>query len=74
MSTLNEIERAVSELAPEDLAAFRAWFSEFDRNNQQGSSKKLSEFFRQSPLAEVAATGELDLSRDRSLSVDRFTP
>jgi hypothetical protein len=33
---------------------------------------KLSEFFRQSPLAEVAATGELDLSRDRTLPVDRF--
>jgi hypothetical protein len=33
---------------------------------------KLSDFFRQSPLAEVAATGELDLSRDRSLPIDRL--
>jgi hypothetical protein len=32
----------------------------------------LSEFFRQSPLAEVAATGELDISRDRTLPIDRF--
>ncbi|MBD2385383.1 hypothetical protein [Cylindrospermum sp. FACHB-282] len=30
MSTLNEIERAVSQLSPEELAAFRAWFAEFD--------------------------------------------
>ncbi|TYQ32038.1 hypothetical protein [Pseudanabaena sp. UWO310] len=36
------------------------------------SEAKLSDFFRQSPLAEVAANGELDLSRDRSLSPDRF--
>ncbi|MEQ9480906.1 hypothetical protein [Coleofasciculus sp. F4-SAH-05] len=35
-------------------------------------STQLSEFFRCSPLAEVAATGELDLSRDRSLPGDRF--
>lgn len=33
---------------------------------------KLSEFFHQSPLAKVVATDELDLSRDRSLAVDRF--
>ncbi|MDY6785324.1 MAG: hypothetical protein SW833_22710, partial [Cyanobacteriota bacterium] len=41
-------------------------------NNSQEPSTKLSEFFRSSPLAEVAATGEIDLSRDRSLPVDRF--
>ena len=39
------------------------------------SSTKLSEFFRQSPLVEVVATGELDLSRDCCpLSPDRFIP
>ncbi len=32
MNTLHEIERAVSQLSPEDLAAFRAWFAEFDAN------------------------------------------
>jgi hypothetical protein len=36
--------------------------------------KKMSESFRQSPLAKAAATEELDLSRDRSLLDDRFTP
>ncbi|HEY9875467.1 MAG TPA: hypothetical protein V6D12_18690 [Candidatus Obscuribacterales bacterium] len=30
MTTLNEIERAVSQLSPEELAAFRTWFAEFD--------------------------------------------
>ena len=30
MNTLQEIERAVSQLSPEELAAFRAWFAEFD--------------------------------------------
>ncbi|MFN6571606.1 hypothetical protein [Dendronalium sp. ChiSLP03b] len=33
---------------------------------------KLSEFFRHSPLAQVSE--ELDLSRDRSLTHDAFTP
>jgi hypothetical protein len=30
MNTLNEIERAVQELSPKQLAQFRAWFAEFD--------------------------------------------
>lgn len=30
MSRLEDIERAVSELPPEDLRRFREWFSEFD--------------------------------------------
>lgn len=30
MNTLQEIEAAVSQLKAEDLAAFRAWFAEFD--------------------------------------------
>ncbi|QQS46745.1 MAG: hypothetical protein IPM66_23130 [Acidobacteriota bacterium] len=30
MSTIQEIERAVSQLPAEDLAKFRAWFAEFD--------------------------------------------
>lgn len=30
MSNVQEIENAVSHLSPEDLAAFRAWFAEFD--------------------------------------------
>ena len=30
MSSIQEIERAISQLSPEDLSAFRAWFIEFD--------------------------------------------
>lgn len=30
LNTLQEIERAVSQLSPEQLAAFRTWFAEFD--------------------------------------------
>jgi hypothetical protein len=30
MSTMQEIQTAVSELLPEELSAFRAWFAEFD--------------------------------------------
>ena len=30
MSTLREAEQVISQLPPEELAAFRAWFSEFD--------------------------------------------
>ena len=30
MSKVQEIEQAVRELAPADLSAFRAWFTEFD--------------------------------------------
>ena len=30
MSTVQEIKDAVCQLTPEELAAFRAWFAEFD--------------------------------------------
>jgi hypothetical protein len=30
MTTVEEIERAVSKLAPDELAKFRAWFEEFE--------------------------------------------
>ena len=30
MSTVKEIEDAVSKLSPQQLSAFRAWFAEFD--------------------------------------------
>jgi len=30
MSTVQEIEDAISKLPPEDLAVLRAWFAEFD--------------------------------------------
>jgi hypothetical protein len=30
MSTVQEIEAAISQLSPEELAAFRQWFARFD--------------------------------------------
>lgn len=30
MNTLQDIEHAVKQLSPEELAAFRTWFAEFD--------------------------------------------
>lgn len=30
MSSIQEIEQAIRQLSPEDLAAFRNWFIEFD--------------------------------------------
>lgn len=42
-----------------------------DPNIHPDQPSKLSEFFRQSPLAEVSE--ELDFSRDRSLPRDDFT-
>jgi len=30
MSTIHDIERAVRELSPNELAKFREWFAEFD--------------------------------------------
>jgi hypothetical protein len=55
MRTLNEIERAVSELSQEDLAAFRAWFAEFD-------AARWDEQFE----ADVAA-GRLDALAEKAL-------
>ncbi|MBS9386394.1 MAG: hypothetical protein HEQ24_20120 [Dolichospermum sp. BR01] len=41
-------------------------------NNNSEKPIKISEFFRQSPLAEL--TEELDLNRDRSLPRNTFNP
>ena len=30
MSTIDEIEAAIQQLSPDDMAAFRAWFTAFD--------------------------------------------
>jgi len=41
---------------------------------QTDSNEKLSDFFRQSPLAEAVADSGIDLERDRRLPEDRFVP
>jgi len=73
-----ELEQQLLRLSPTDklhmiqvlAQSLNALWSE----KLQDSPPKLSEFFRHSPLAEVAITEDLDLNRDRSLPHDRFTP
>jgi len=52
MSTVEEIERAVSQLPPDELARFRAWFEAFEaarfdekieRNAEKGKLDRLAE-------------------------------
>ncbi len=52
MTTLEEIEKTISELPPDELARFRAWFAEFDakiwdarikRDASQGALDKLAQ-------------------------------
>ena len=66
---IREIEQTPEELLIQFMQVWRSTKQTY-RVNQ--ASTKLSEFFRQSPLAELATTGELDLSRDKSLPPDRF--
>lgn len=74
--TVQELEQQLLHLSPTDKLRIIQLLAEslnvlWDSTSQKPSNT-LSEFFRQSPLAEVTATGELDLSRDRSLPIDRL--
>lgn len=55
MNTLQEIERAVSQLSKEELAAFRVWFAQFD-----------AEVWDRQFEADVAA-GRLDALAEKAL-------
>ncbi|NEQ70364.1 MAG: hypothetical protein F6K21_33705 [Symploca sp. SIO2D2] len=55
MGTLEDLERTVSQLSPEDLAAFRAWFAEFDGKMWDRR------------LEEDAAVGKLDKLAEQAL-------
>jgi hypothetical protein len=56
MSTIQEIERAVVGLSPEELAEFRAWFLEFDA---AGWDRQFEQ---------DAATGRLDSLAEEALA------
>ena len=56
MSTISEIERAIRQLTPEELAKFREWFSGFDASQWDRQFEK-----------DVAA-GKLDALADEALS------
>ena len=54
MSTVTEIERAVQQLAPEELAKFREWFAEFDAARWDEQIERDVAAGRLDPLAEEA--------------------
>lgn len=71
-----ELEQQLLQLSPNDklyiIQLLAQSLTTHNHNTHPEQPSKLSEFFRQSPLVEIAE--ELDLSRDRSLPRDGFTP
>ena len=55
MSTIQEIESAVTQLSPEQLADFRAWFAEYDAQKWDNQ------------IAGDATAGRLDALADEAL-------
>ena len=54
MSTLDEIEKAVATLSPDDLARFRAWFQEFESRQFDERIERDAQSGRLDGLAEEA--------------------
>jgi len=73
-----ELEQQLLRLSPTDklhmIQVLAQSLNALWSDKPQDPPPKLSEFFRQSPLTEVAITGDLNLNRDRSLPHDRFKP
>jgi hypothetical protein len=69
-----ELEQQLLQLSPKDKLYIIQLLAQSltTENTHPEEPTKLSDFFRQSPLAEVAE--EIDLSRERSLPRDAFTP
>jgi hypothetical protein len=55
MSTIQEIEEAVIQLSPEQLADFRAWFAEFEAQKWDAQ------------ISDDVAAGRLDALADEAL-------
>ncbi|MDB9372301.1 hypothetical protein [Nodularia sphaerocarpa] len=71
-----ELEQQLLQLSPKDklhiIQLLAQSLTTDNYNTRPEQPSKLSEFFRQSPLAEIAE--ELDLSRDTTLPRDSFIP
>ncbi|MBF2067443.1 MAG: hypothetical protein IGS39_23950 [Calothrix sp. C42_A2020_038] len=69
-----ELEQQLLQLSPKDKLYIIQLLAQSltTENTHPEKPTKLSDFFRQSPLAEVAE--EIDLTRERSLPRDAFTP
>ncbi len=59
MTTIDEIEKAVAQLPPKELAAFRAWFEAFD-------SKRFDE-----AIERDAGSGKLDRLAEEAIAAHR---
>ncbi|MCY7406931.1 MAG: hypothetical protein LH631_06000 [Alkalinema sp. CAN_BIN05] len=68
-SVLQGIETADDKLLEELLQLIR---SRTTKKSTLTLSDTIVDFFRNSPLAEAINSGELDLSRDRTIEADRF--
>ncbi len=62
METLQELETAVKHLSPHELAAFRAWFAEFDADQWD---KQLEEEIHAGRLDELADAALQELREGR---------
>ena len=71
MSTIREIEDAVRKLPPDDLAAFRHWFAEFDADMWDRQIERDVAAERLDKLANEATEGNAE-SRNDSLAICRF--
>jgi hypothetical protein len=71
---ISELEQQLLQLPPKDKLYIIQLLAQSltKQNTHPEEPTKLSDFFRQSPLAEVAE--EIDLSREHSLPRDAFTP
>jgi hypothetical protein len=66
VSTVQEIEQAVSNLSPENLAKFREWFAEFDAELWDEQMERDAALGKLDALAN-AAIAELEAGRCRDL-------
>jgi len=66
MTKLEDIEKAVAELAPSELARFRAWFAEFDATRFDEKIERAARSGKLDRLAEKALA-EFRSGRTREL-------
>jgi hypothetical protein len=66
MTTVEDIERAVARLGPDELARFRVWFAEFEAALFDQKIERDAEAGRLDPLAEQALA-DFRMGRAREL-------
>jgi hypothetical protein len=66
MSTVEEIEKAVSELPAEELAQFREWFEEFEAAR---FDRKIEQDAKAGRLDRLAEQALADYSRSRATEI-----